>query len=253
MKKELWLRLRNYHFDHLVPAHLLDRVAARFGGHDASTQAFAHKIALKHQWSTRRALRSVEEYKKFVYLGVVSSTPVTPPRCIDTVWHEHLLFTRGYREFCRDVLQRDFDHNPELMPVDEQTDVFEAQYDATLALYTHEFNMTPPAAIWGTTKFAADRAPRSLYDAAILMPVHDTDDALYLCFDPAVDACPEFGGGGGFSGGGGGDSWGSDDATAGESSTDAGSSDSGCADGGSSCSGGSGCSSSCGGGGCSSS
>jgi hypothetical protein len=42
-KKDLWLRLKAYHFNHLVPPHLWIKVTAAFGGEDASTKAFADK------------------------------------------------------------------------------------------------------------------------------------------------------------------------------------------------------------------
>jgi hypothetical protein len=38
-KKDLWLRLKVYHFNHLVPPHLWIKVTAAFGGEDASTKA----------------------------------------------------------------------------------------------------------------------------------------------------------------------------------------------------------------------
>lgn len=243
MKKELWLRLRNYHFEHLVPQHLFDHVASVFGKHDASTHAFAAKIARKHKWTTRQALRAIDEYKKFVYLGLVSDSPVTPPKIIDTVWHEHLLFSKGYREFCSDVLQRDFDHNPELVPQETQTDVFAAQYDATLALYNREFNMRPPRGIWGETKFDEERRRAADEEVFVMTTSSYGDAALYESFDSTTDSCPEFGGGGGFSGGGGGDDWG-DSGSSDSGSSDTGSSDSGSSDSGSSCSSSS-CGSSC--------
>ena len=37
------------------------------------------------------------------------------------VWHEHLLFTKAYRDFCIDVPGFSFDHNPELIPITGQT------------------------------------------------------------------------------------------------------------------------------------
>lgn len=253
MKQELWVRLKRYHFDHIVPAHLGDRVRAAFGGRDASTQAFASKVAGKLGWTRDFTMRAIHEYKKFVYLGIVSESSVTPPKVIDQVWHEHLLFTRGYREFCRAVLERDFDHHPELVQSRSQTERFQAQYDRTLAFYVSEFNREPPADIWGTPKFrtTATRAPS---------PAPRTDDGgprsssayerepLFMLFGADGGSSDAFhtGGGGGFSGGGSGDSWdgpsdGGADAGAGG---DAGSgSDSG------GDSGGSGCSSSCGGGG----
>jgi hypothetical protein len=94
-KKELWLRLRNYHFDHLIPPHLMDSLRAAFEGSDASTQAFADKLVRKLHWDRSFAMRAIGEYKKFLYLGAVADFAVTPPRVIDQVWHEHLLFSRG--------------------------------------------------------------------------------------------------------------------------------------------------------------
>ena len=138
----------------------------------------------------------------------------------------------------RDVLGRDFDHNPELVPTDAQTGVFSAQYDATLRLYVSEFNVRPPADIWGTPKFDIALVIGRHGPAAIVYEVAVDDAPLFACFDgtdggPYADAMAEFGGGGGFSGGGGESSWG-----------DAGSADPSPSDDGSS-----GCSSSCGGGG----
>ena len=261
MKRELWLRLQHYHFDNLVPPHLVDRVAATFGGIDASTKAFAGKLARKLRWSSGFAHRVIGEYRKFLYLGVVSETVVTPSRVIDQIWHEHLLFSRPYREFCRDVLQRDFDHHPELMPLDEQTGVFRAQYDATLALYVAEFNQSPPVDIWGTPKFQVGASvpirPAVPVKRRGGTPPSGDDTPLYLLVgasgggDGPSNGGSDFGGGGGFSGGGGGSTWGdhsiSDSAQGGNVSDSGGSSDGGSGDGGSG-DGGSGCSSGCSGG-----
>jgi uncharacterized membrane protein YgcG len=259
-KKDLWLRLKRYHFDNLVPPHLMDHVTAVFGRTDASTQAFASKLGRKLGWSTAFARRAIEEYRKFVYLGMVGEFAVTPPKVIDQVWHEHLLFSRAYREFCKNVLQREFDHNPELVPTKAQTAVFSGQYEATLRLYALEFNVLPPEDIWGTPKFAAEFIPKAKprkrkRGSDNTSSSGDGGDSapLFILFDGSdgygsADSMAEFGGGGGFSGGGGGDSWGDSPSD----STDAGSSDSGGSDGGGGDGGGSGCSSGCGGGGCSS-
>jgi hypothetical protein len=273
-KPALWLRLKHYHFDHLVPAHLADHVMAVFGGADAATRAFASKIAKKHNWVPAFALRAIGEYRKFLYLGAVSETPVTPSKIIDMVWHEHLLFTRAYDEFCREVLGRPFDHHPELMSMDEQTDVFESQYEATLDLYEAEFNVTPPADIWSTPKFRPGlaRVRRALRKRGTRADTTSSsaDAPLYSYFDGSAstggasfDSMPEFGGGGAFSGAGGESSWAdslvsgghSDSASssghsASDSTSSDGSSDGGGSDGGGSDGGGSGCSSGCGGGGC---
>jgi len=157
-KRDLWIRLKHYHFDHIVPPHLTDHVIAMFGKTDVSTKAFASKLARKLNWPTKFALQAIDEYKKFVFLGIVSKSPVTPPKVIDQVWHEHILFSRAYREFCNDILRREFDHHPELVAMDAQTGVFQAQYEATLDLYETEFGYPPPVAIWGTPKFKRNAA-----------------------------------------------------------------------------------------------
>jgi|GEM_PF-758521 len=252
MKRELWLRLKHYQFDNLVPPQLWDHVRSAFGNTNSSTNAFASKIARKLSWDRGFALRAIEEYRKFVYLGIIADFHVTPPKIIDRVWHEHLLFSRAYREFCRDVLQQDFDHHPELLPSDEQTGLFQAQYDATLELYRLEFNVRPPVIIWGTPKFQlgsvrpSDDLPRKRReDNSDSGGASDGGVPLYQQFDGGASGShhshmPEFGGGGGFSGGGGGDSWG-------DSSHGSASSASGGDSGGGDSGGGSGCSSGCGG------
>ena len=273
MKPQLWLQLKHYHFEHIVPPHLSDHVMACFGGTDAATRAFATKLGRKLGWPSRFARRAIDEYKKFLYLGVVADFGVTPSKIIDQVWHEHLLFTKAYGEFCRDVLGRPFEHFPELVATDDQTSVFREQYERTLDLYEEEFGVAPPEDIWSTPKFEpglarVQRAPRKKKrDAGAATATSWSDDApLYTYFDgsPAsggesADSMPEFGGGGGFSGGGGGSSWADSvvdsfsgthsDSTGDSGANDGASSDSG-GDSAGGDGGGSGCSSGCGGGGC---
>ncbi len=54
-KKELWLNIKNYHFIDLVPPSLWQNISEKFGGDDASTKAFATKIARKLNWKYRFA------------------------------------------------------------------------------------------------------------------------------------------------------------------------------------------------------
>jgi hypothetical protein len=156
-KRDLWIQLHNYHFNHLTPASLLQKITEKFGGPDASTKAFADKIARKHNWKTKFALKAIHEYKKFVYLGVVSNFNVTPSKVIDVVWHEHLLFTKAYREFCNEVIEFHFEHNPELIILDEQTENFALQYIKTLQLYRYEFGYDAPGDIWELPKFSREQ------------------------------------------------------------------------------------------------
>ena len=152
-KRDLWLSLKAYHFNHIVETHLMDVVSEMFGGTDASTKAFASKLASKLGWTKNFALKALDEYKKFVFLAVTADFSVTPSKIIDQVWHEHLLFSRAYREFCAETIQFTLDHCPELVPMVDQTGTFNAQYLATLELYKKEFNVEPPAEFWSKPKF----------------------------------------------------------------------------------------------------
>lgn len=248
MKRDLWLRLHRYDFGHLVPEHLTDHVRATFGHTNASTHAFASKLSRKLGWTHSFALRAIEEYKRFIYLGLTGDQPVTPPKVIDQVWHEHLLFTRGYREFTDSVLEQPFEHNPELVPVETQTEAFREQYFVTLDRYADEFHREPPPEIWGTAKFGgralkSSRTRTRQPDVEVVATDGGGEGPLWTYFSSdssdggvtAADAGFDFGGGGGFAGGGGGSDFG-DSSSSDSSSGDSGSS--GCSS----------CSSSCGGG-----
>ena len=261
-KRELWLRLKHYHFDHLVPPHMLDRVRAAFSGHDAFTQAFADKLARKLHWRVPFGMRAIDEYRKFLYLGVISDFPVTPAKVIDQVWHEHLLFSRGYREFCDAVLLREFDHHPELVPMDDQTEEFQAQYAATLALYKAEFNREAPEAFWGRPKFKgepkANQRPKAKRRDDVVASYDDTPLYLWFADDSGGSggssdggshhSAPEFGGGTSGGAGGGGD-FGDPGSHGGHGDAGADSSGGSGGDPGAGSDGGSGCSSGCGSGG----
>ena len=193
------------------------------------------KLPIKHGWTKQFALKAISEYKKFVYLGVVSNFHVTPSKIIDVVWHEHLLFTRAYREFCDEVIAYQFDHNPELLSVADETGRFNAQYLDTIEFYISEFGFEPPTDIWGETKFDKEKLKESNYSSRQKtfysfdsVNTYYSDDSLSTYFggSNAVEL-----GGGDFGGGGASGGWSDGNAT------DTGSSDSG-GDSGGGCSGG---------------
>ena len=239
-KKELWLKLRAYHFDHLVPTNLWQHISSAFGGPNAFSKAFAAKISGKHGWSKTFALKAISEYKKFVYLGVVSDFHVTPSKIIDVVWHEHILFTRAYRQFCDEVIGYQFDHHPELIPMADETGRYNAQYVDTIEFYISEFGFEPPTDVWGETKYDKEKLKDKNYASrqktmyvGDSLSTYSSDASLSTYFDGSAGA--ELGGGN-FGGGGASGVWADGNAS------DSGSSDSG-GDGGGGCSGG------CGGGG----
>ena len=237
-KQELWIAVRNYHFEHLAPPHLWDLIVEKFGGHDAATKAFASKLERKWRLRRRLALECIWEYKKFVFLGVIADFPVTPSKLIDLVWHEHILFVDGYHKFCTDVIRYDFKHQPELIRDEDQTETYRQQFERTLALYRREFGMEPPAAVWGLTKFA-ERSPAAFTSKDAGSGSGD-DTLIGSMIADGQSADFDFGGGQ-FEGGGASGSWGdaddASDSSDGDSSGDSGG-DSSCSSGCSSCGGG---------------
>jgi hypothetical protein len=211
-KKELWERIKNYKFNDLVPKSTFEDIIELLEGKNAPVRAFANKIMKKHRLPRAFTFRAVEEYKKFVYLGVISDFVVTPSKYIDLIWHEHLLFSKAYREFCNEVIHYQFDHQPELVTTEAQTELYTVQYLETLDLYRKEFGMEPPDNIWGTPKFNKERidptksrSAKKYYESGSYYP----DIPLYTHYDEG-SLNHEFSGfdGGDFGGGGAGGDWG---------------------------------------------
>jgi len=206
-KKELWERIRDYKFNNLVSHSTWVDIIEKLGAKNAPVRAFANKIMKKHHLPRAFVFRAIEEYKKFVYLGIISDFIVTPSKYIDLIWHEHLLFSKAYREFCSDVIHYQFDHQPELVAIEDQTELYTIQYLETLDLYRKEFGMEPPENIWGTPKFNKERIAESKrskkknYDNSIGADF-SSDEPLFLQYDGNFDH--EFSGfdGGDFGGGG---------------------------------------------------
>lgn len=247
-KQALWLRLKAYTFQHVVTPNLTERIVQMFGGTDASLHAFATKISNKHQWEKRSVLRAMEEYKKFVYLGVTQGFQVTPSSVIDMIWHEHILFSKAYREFCEEVLLQPFDHYPELVPIQDETGRFSAQYLDTLIAYKLEFGIDPPEAFWGRPKFdeQATTASTSRKKENYSDSVYSSEGPLVTSFEPAEIHSSNFSefngygeGGEGFDGGGAHDTWSdASDTDSSDGGGDSGSDSGGCSGGCGGCGGG---------------
>lgn len=116
-------------------------------GPEDAALPFATRLARENGWSLALAERVIEEYRRFCFLAVTVSHPVTPSDAVDQVWHLHLTYTRDYWErFCPQVLGRALHHGPTAGGSDEQHRYF-AQYAETLRSYERVFG-TPPADLW---------------------------------------------------------------------------------------------------------
>jgi hypothetical protein len=120
---------------------------------------FVKRLAREHQWTLDFSRRAILEYRRFCFLAVTGSTPVTPSEEVDEVWHLHLTYSRDYWEnWCRRVLCKPLHHDPTRGGPTEQSR-FRMQYAATLARYEQFFG-PPGAEFWPATRDRFRPTPR---------------------------------------------------------------------------------------------
>ena len=128
---ELYDRVKSFHFD--APG---------------TTYTFVQRLAKENGWSRDFAVRVVEEYRRFAFLGAAAGHPVSPSDAVDQAWHLHLVYTRSYwDEFCGKVLRMPLHHEPSAGGHTERAK-FDNWYAGTLASYRRWFAQNPPADIW---------------------------------------------------------------------------------------------------------
>ncbi len=95
------------------------------------------------------ATRGIVEAVKFLWLVAADRSQAwTPSHRVDLVWHEMILFTRGYDRFCRDCWG-DFVHH---QPSDNHGENQRA-FKATLSAYQEWFG-EPDEQFWGNRRTA---------------------------------------------------------------------------------------------------
>ena len=92
------------------------------------------------------AEQHVGEYVRFLALKSVCGRAVPPP-IIDTVYHQHLAYTRSYARFCEALLGKGgfIHHEPSIGGDSEE---LAATYGRTLACYEAAYGVEPPSDIW---------------------------------------------------------------------------------------------------------
>ncbi len=109
---------------------------------------FVQRLARENGWTLEFAERVFEEYRRFLYLCMISPRPMTPADAVDQAWHLHLTYSRSYwHDLCRTVLGRPLHHGPTEGGAVEQRK-YRDNYAATLELYAQEFGTLPSADIW---------------------------------------------------------------------------------------------------------
>lgn len=112
----------------------------------SSSFKFSHRLERENLWSQDYTRRVIDEYKKFMFLGVVAG-PVTPSLEVDQCWHLHMIYTIDYWElFCKNILKKEFHHGP-TKGGKKEDDKFVDYYEKTLDSYRNYFG-EPPVDIW---------------------------------------------------------------------------------------------------------
>jgi hypothetical protein len=129
---KLWEKLSNFS---------LDNPEASF--------SFTDRLARENGWSIEFSKRVIDEYKKFIYMSVVSGKSLTPSDEVDQAWHLHLVYSYSYWvEMCENTLGGfRLHHGPTKGGVTEKNR-YDNQYSQTLEFYRNEFGSDAPRDIW---------------------------------------------------------------------------------------------------------
>lgn len=128
MNNQLWSKILEYD---------LDSPASEYG--------FSTRLANENFWTKDFTQKAILEYKKFMYLAATSDFMVSPSEIVDTVWHQHLIFTHSYQEFGR-LLGKQIQHIPSTHNK-EDFQKFKQAKDRTTQLYETNFG-SQPKGIW---------------------------------------------------------------------------------------------------------
>lgn len=108
---------------------------------NSSEYGFVLRLANENYWTKDFTQRAIKEYKKFMYLAATSDFMVSPSEIIDIVWHQHLIFTQSYQQFC-DVLGKQIQHIPSTHNK-EDFKKFKRAKDRTIEEYRENFGEMP--------------------------------------------------------------------------------------------------------------
>lgn len=79
-----------------------------------SNRGLAQRLQEKMEISHQEARALFDDMKRFLYLAATTPTPLAPPELIDEAWHNFILFTKDYADFCRKYFGKFIHHFPVL-------------------------------------------------------------------------------------------------------------------------------------------
>lgn len=128
MDKELWSKILQFN---------LDNPPGEYG--------FSARLANENFWTRHFTEQAILEYKKFMYLAATSDFMVSPSKIVDTVWHQHLIFTQSYQDLCN-LIGKQVQHIPSTRNK-EDFEKFTQAKERTGKLYLNLFGEAPKG-VW---------------------------------------------------------------------------------------------------------
>lgn len=128
MNTQLWNSILQFDFDDPI-----------------SEYGFSTRLAKENYWTKNFTTKAILEYKKFMYLAATADNMVSPSAIVDVVWHQHLIFTQSYSEFCN-ILGKNIQHIPSTHN-NAEAEKFRLAKERTSQLYNETFGEQPPD-IW---------------------------------------------------------------------------------------------------------
>jgi hypothetical protein len=128
MNSKLWTKILAFDLDHPM-----------------SEYGFSTRLANENYWTKDFTEKAILEYRKFMYLAGTSDLMVSPSEIVDVVWHQHLIFTQSYADFC-DLIGKTIQHLPSTHNR-EDYEKFKLAKERTRKLYLNTFGEQPKE-IW---------------------------------------------------------------------------------------------------------
>ncbi|WP_107669050.1 hypothetical protein [Cyanothece sp. BG0011] len=127
---------------------LYDRIQAFSLDEGNEKYSYTQRLMRENNWNLDYTKRVIQEYKKFIFLAVISSASLTPSKIIDKAWHLHLIYTDSYwNQFCPHILGCSLHHYPS-HGGEEELEKYHHDYQKTIAIYQEYFGYLPPDDIW---------------------------------------------------------------------------------------------------------
>ena len=126
------------------------------------------RLLQKTGWTEKKMNKVINEYFRFISLIILHNKgkmkiEVTPSIDIDKAWHNHMLFTRSYIEFCNKWYGDYIHHQPSYnkdgsrpggyntnFTREENEKILQDAFIQTRNTYKLFYNENPPEDIWGS-------------------------------------------------------------------------------------------------------